>query len=778
MRLLRLVVENIATYRRAEVDFESLSYPVAIYGDNGAGKTTLFVDAITAALYGVAYGSSHPSSLNELRGRGPVGRIELEFEVEGTRYKVVRYIHKDRPNEAYLYRYDGGWRPEATSPRQVTERIKEIVGLDSVGLLNSAIVRQGEVQELIEATRADRASILLRILRFDLSRLSDEARERAKELRARVESLRGELRALEQRAAEEARLAGELKRLEARERELEERLRPLEDRLRSLREEGDKLLRRLSEVDMALGELQSTIAELNELEAEVSKWEGEVESRRRSLAEAGLPEDAVDRLAERWEDLKEYARRLEREAELEALVRSVAELKEAMARASELESARRRLESLEAEREGLVRERAVLSHRLSEARENARLMKGARAKCPLCGAELTEEHRARRIRELEDEARRLERGLEEVEERMAEVEGELARLRDRVKALEGEVARARGGLQLLGIRPESVDEELARVSEELRAEAAARAGLEAKLADVLTLLDREHLRRLLRELPDEAVLGYREARRRLDELLRRRERLLEKVSAYEDLLGERRALEARLSEVRGESERLSSQARELESELGSVRGRLEEVRSRLEDARRARARVEEIRRQLEELQADVEAYRILSEAFSWRGLPLTLLRRYLEEINYLANRYLEEFEQPISMRLEIGEEAGKPTVELITYRENVRANPNTLSNGEKVLLGFALRLALNDLISRIYYGGRRPRFFIIDEGFGPLDAENRRRVAWALYTLVRDGKYSQLLVISHAEGLWEEEIFRTRIEVYKERGISNIAVTS
>lgn len=71
---------------------------------------------------------------------------------------------------------------------------------------------------------------------------------------------------------------------------------------------------------------------------------------------------------------------------------------------------------------------------------------------------------------------------------------------------------------------------------------------------------------------------------------------------------------------------------------------------------------------------------------------------------------------------------------------------------------------------------KRPRFLIIDEGFGPLDGELRQKVADALLSLYPE-EYQQIIVISHHEDLRSHPSFRTVVEVYKnDEGISNIQI--
>ncbi|MCR8433652.1 MAG: hypothetical protein NDP24_05450, partial [Crenarchaeota archaeon] len=89
---------------------------------------------------------------------------------------------------------------------------------------------------------------------------------------------------------------------------------------------------------------------------------------------------------------------------------------------------------------------------------------------------------------------------------------------------------------------------------------------------------------------------------------------------------------------------------------------------------------------------------------------------------------------------------------------------------------FAIRLAIGELITQIFSITRRPKFLIIDEGFGMLDEENRELVANAIVRLQEEGIYEQIIVISHQQDLREHPAFRTIIEISKDsQNVSRIS---
>ena len=115
------------------------------------------------------------------------------------------------------------------------------------------------------------------------------------------------------------------------------------------------------------------------------------------------------------------------------------------------------------------------------------------------------------------------------------------------------------------------------------------------------------------------------------------------------------------------------------------------------------------------------------------------------------------------------------SIELKAYADGYERNIKTFSGGETTLMGFAIRLAIGKMLAELYAGTKRPRFLIIDEGFGPLDEDLRIKVAEALSALRNNDEYEQIIVISHQQELKNHAVFQTIIEITKDhRNISHV----
>ncbi|HEY9514031.1 MAG TPA: SMC family ATPase, partial [Gemmatimonadaceae bacterium] len=342
MRLHGLALTNFRQHADTRIAFDSGL--TGIIGPNGSGKTTI-LEAIAWAIYGnpAARGTRDSIRFNRAGPRASV-RVELEFDLGGHRYRVVRGL-----TNAELY-LDGSPDPIANSISAVSELLTRRLGMTRDEFFNTYFTGQKELSVMAAMGPSERAQFLSHVLGYERLRTAQKIlRERRSEISARIAGLRQGMPdadvVLRQLSDSESRLASALRTAaaarvghERSEKDLaavrprwelmqseRERLQSLLSELRvaeaedvSLRRDTERLERELGEIALARAERERLMVELapyGALHAEFQRLEvlAREEGRRQTLfaARAALEQD-VARLRERRTRI-ESAPRLEEE---------------------------------------------------------------------------------------------------------------------------------------------------------------------------------------------------------------------------------------------------------------------------------------------------------------------------------------------------------------------------------------------------------------------------------------------------------------------------------
>ena len=200
-RLLRL--QAFGPYPEEEVvDFVPLAglglFVVA--GPTGGGKTTIF-DAITYALYGEVPGDRPSTDVRSHHARADVPTVvELEFEIDKRRFKVLRKPSYERPRkrgagttiekaEAELYQLNEqlGWQGIERGPGKVSARCAELIGLSAGQFQRVVLLPQGKFAQLLLARTDEREQLLRQLFGTHLYQTATERmREEARRLSGAV----------------------------------------------------------------------------------------------------------------------------------------------------------------------------------------------------------------------------------------------------------------------------------------------------------------------------------------------------------------------------------------------------------------------------------------------------------------------------------------------------------------------------------------------------------------------------------------------------------------
>jgi len=183
VRLTRLKLTNFRQHADTTLEFDSGL--TGIIGPNGAGKSTI-LEAIAWVLYGGAIlrGTNDSIRFQRAPARSPV-RVELDFELGGHRYRVVRGLSMA---ELYL---DGAAEPIANSVTEVASLLQRRLGMTRTEFFNTYFTGQKDLAVMQALSASERAQFLSRVLGYEKLRVAqDLCAARRRELTSEVAGLR------------------------------------------------------------------------------------------------------------------------------------------------------------------------------------------------------------------------------------------------------------------------------------------------------------------------------------------------------------------------------------------------------------------------------------------------------------------------------------------------------------------------------------------------------------------------------------------------------------
>ena len=847
---LRLKLSGFLSYRApVEVDFSAFSM-ACISGQNGAGKSSL-LDAITWALFGQARKPGEAL----IHSASAAAEVIFTFEYEGNHYRIQRILPRGKTTTLEFQLLDGErWRPlTEKSVRATEERIRAILRLDYETFVNASFFLQGKADQFTQQRPGDHKRILASILGLDQwETYRERAATRRKELERALDTLDGRLdgihQELDEESARKTRLAeletqlkdletsrktqeaalDQIKKMSARleqERQLTQTLAEglkrarrdiaaLETRLAAKQAERDSqasLLERAAEIESAYSGWAAARAALENFESAAAQFHQREKRRQPFLDEINREKAGLE---QEQKSLRQQQTLVSAQAaQLESLRNNIEQGRQALEESAEkigqrdeirarLEAIRQRQAALQAENDSLRAQMTPLEKRIKN------LESTAAENCPLCGQELSAEHRAATLEQLSAEGKTLGDRWRANREESDALTAQLATLEAQaapLKNAEAEQTRLTAQQSAAQQRLEAANQ----------AAAAWQNGGAPRLQAVETLLNgdsfaaaaRAEIEKINAEL---AVLGYDAAAHEAARLHEQAGRASE--ADFRQLASARAALtplEDELQSIHAQLATLTSELAEQEDAYTQATVRLAESERQTPDlhtSERAFFEIKErenalhqevgmarqrvtvlttLRAQKAALQAEREAlaleigrHKTLERAFGKDGVPALLIEQALPQIEEKANELLNRLSGgAMSVRFATQAEYKdkkrddlKETLDIVISDPAGTRDYEMFSGGEAFRVNFAIRLALSEILAR--RTGARLQTLVIDEGFGSQDEQGVQRLIEAI-NAVR-GDFAKILIITHLDDL--KDAFSHRIEVEKSADGSRVTV--
>lgn len=852
---IRLQLTNFLSYRdRVDIDFSQL-HLACISGQNGAGKSSL-LDAMTWALFGKARRTDDAIIFSS----ADMAEVILDFEYEGLVYRIQRRKSRVKTGTLDLFLQhtldDGSFEWISNSEKSLSkteERIVNILRMDYVTFTNASFFLQGRADQFSQQNSTERKRILSSILGLDIWDVyNKKAAEKRKKLEfdlsmidGRIAEIYGELNEEPVRKARFAELNQSLQSFSRQKKAQEDALNHLrlldnmlkeqkkqmeqfQSQLLTKRRSFDQVSRLLSARKNEQSEMSLILSRAEEITLGYSEWK-----------ETRTKVEAMDTLAGRFHDLREkrttpflaiertrssleqekkaldekrtlveaiHKELPGRKAALEQDQQAISRLVEQIDRKPDFEN---QLSALRLQKEDLSAENKRLRAEMDQlAARRDHLQTMQEPVCPMCGQELTPEHRITLVDEILAHGKRLGDEFRDNQARINDLDAGQKKLDSELQTIfrletEKHALDRKADLTQAWLDDREPEMEDWNTKGQIR------------LKEVASLLLSESYaneeRSLLAALDQETTgLNYDSGAH--EELRRQEQKLRDKEVEFQQLERTRAAiapLERQITDLTGQQTESQNELLTLEKsaldaekeyaektagipEIGQAeqafRQLIEEENSLRDEVAAARQKVEvleSLRRKKADLDKERESigrligqYKQLERAFGKDGVPALLIEQALPEIESEANDLLDRLT------------AGEMSVRFITQRDykdkNREDKKETLdiqisdatgvrdyemfSGGEAFRVNFAIRLALSRVLAQ--RAGARLQTLVIDEGFGSQDAIGRQRLVEAINMVQND--FARILVITHLEEL--KDAFPSRIEVEKTSSGSAVTV--
>lgn len=793
MRLNYLQLTNFRQHAGTRIAFDlGLT---GIVGPNGAGKTTV-LEAIAWALYGQSAVRGTRDSIRNVRAgaRAPV-RVELDFDLAGHRYRVVRGL-----SNAELY-LDGGSEPVATTITDVSDMLARRLGMTKPEFFHTYFTGQKELSVMAAMSPSERAQFLSRVLGYDRIRAAQGlARERRKLITAEIAGVKGMMpdpvqvesmlkdSAARRKAAEKRHRSAVTDRQKAAT-QLEE-LAPQWEAAQKAREvfqqivadqrlaqqaadglgrDSERLGRELKAVAEARAEqeiIASQLRPLNEVMDEFRMLDslGRQEGRRKALTESlRTITDELTALRARQASLTIVAGAQD---DVALRLRS---------RASALEEATTSLEARRTEwvrdRQEAITRRDALRLQYQEVKEHRdRIVElGEDGVCPTCQRLLGDHFRTvhdgldEQLETITVDGKYFTTRLEQLER----MDAEFRELEEQRKAMTQEV----GELERTLAKAQTAAQELASLSRDVSLKEQRHDHLANELRGIPSGFDERRHAELERQL--EPLGRLNEQATRLESRVDREPALRAELEGVAQRLLQAREqvalLSAKLDESRFSEEELQRQRQHYETAVAALRrSELDVQAAAVEEARateaaasaeRAKHHLERAREQLGRLESERRAHDELDRAYSDLRNDLNLQLR--PELSDLAADFLDALTDGRYAELDIDDDYNVSVLEAGIPKP-------VISGGEEDLLNLVLRLAISQMIAD--RSGQTFSLLVLDEIFGSLDLDRRLRVAGLLRRLLT--RFEQIIVLTHIEDTRDDMDHKIRIDLDDRTGTS------
>jgi len=800
--LVSLVLHN---YRKFK--YSTILFPdgvIGLLGVNGAGKSTI-LEAIGWAIFGnIAARTTKDLIKRDGASVDEECRVELQFEIGGNNYTVIRrFGGKTQQSEAQVT-VDG--TVMASSATETTQYLETVLGMDHTSFFTSLIAKQKELNALSDKTPGERKKIVMRMLNIDAVDIAiRHVREDRRDLENRIRGIQVGLKditelknSLEELKKQEKNLVEELLRLDGELEALQKKV----DELKALKDEEQKKFEAYSSLDtkrerfhegvtqkkeylktkkIEEKDIQDKQVQLRKMKPRVAEYE-DVVAQKKSMDSQREKYLMKKKIGEEIVSLEDEIQKMAKEHD--AVENRLDNVKGAGEKLKFIQSQKEELEKKKGDLERIIHQKQskieVLETHLQEIKADKKKIQelGPKSNCPLCKRPLGDHYRSL----ISDFSQKIDTGSIQLAALRDGLEEDQSQQDNYVQSL-SQLNEKETTVKTLMIEEVKIQEELKHLQHDQGSKEEKLVDLKKSFAEMDDIsFDTEIYKQIcnseqeLRTVKDTYLVLESEVKR-LPVIQKDVHQLQSDILSLQENLDTARLEIESLGFNKEKYQMVNKKYEERREALNDKEKKRVHVAGDLKQYSRERERVQETmeeqknqRKQITEMRQDIMDLETLAGERD-TGL-LTDFKRYLtSRISPLLSQYGSQlftiFTKGKYNTIEIDDD-----YEIFIYDKGERLPLNRFSGGESDLANLCLRLAISQVVARqAGHGGFR--FIALDEIFGSQDTERKINILSALHEL--SNQFRQILLVTHIEDI--KDAMEHVIQVYEgEDGISHVEV--
>jgi len=701
--------------------FGELSPVVGVFGPNKTGKSSL-VESIVWALFGITLRNKDVKSV--IRNEETQCSVELHFTSHNSPYKIERIRAKTGTILKLSKMIEENWIDISGADIKTTQvNIEKLVGTFDV-FVSTVYSPQNKIDLLVEKKPADRRKIVLDCLQIDvLDKRVSEVNLLKKEIRDKLQQSQGRLTAYTE----------QLNNLvDSKPHELLEEFNRL---LYNEKVVQGRLLTHIEELSKNIHSYEEMGEEYKELDVKLGKIREETEGLRYKIKLKRIEQERMEGILA---DRSVITRGLQRQQKFqEKLAEASEEIVRNNERRNQISAFKRDIEKLEAEHKDVLKSMETARGSLIGQIEDAKLLDCSKADCPL-NARIQEQKSKVRIK-LEETNEIIENQIKEHLLKVSDVKDRIIHLES---LLESSPYDKQKHMEWVGLHKEETQNKWKE--------------MEQKLSSGVNIL--ENIMELL------VAYGLQK-----DDLFHRRDSMVVRRSELATRIATIDRHKKELADTRLDLTECNKKTKNYETQVYRCEQGITDIRTLSEQVEKEKER----RERIEDYQLYTNKY---TDLVSKTGVIFGIVDKALPIIEKFAQDLLAETTNGmISISIDSYKtlSSGGSRDEISIYISDAKGKRDVLeaSGSELVLVSLALRAAMAHLLSLRM--GSMVELFIVDEGMGALDDENKVVVKDIFKRLGEI--FNRVLFITHITEL--KDVAQSVIEVSSNGRISTFKVS-